>query len=191
MIYLPPANEIECGVSGSLFAASTDALDLGIDVSKWPAKYPPIYVTFKTLNTEVFNRATGGAKALQWTRTALTATAMLSQKWGVYGAHVYYVDPKDRIEGGFGTTYGFDDTPHMIVWKPERRIFFVNPGLVVFTASEVMDIAGMVKTLFFQHGIYFAPEHNTSRVRLLTLEPASKNAKLTNYSFKAHFTPAS
>ena len=71
----------------------------------------------------------------------------------------------------------------MVVWLPERRIFFINPGVVVFSAAETRDIDLMVKQLFFEYGIYFAPEHNTTRVRLLTLDIGSSYMKQTNYLF--------
>ena len=120
--------------------------------------------------------------------SCLTARGMLSQHRGVWAAHCYFVETNDRVADGHGTTYGFDDTPHMAVWLPERRIFFVNPGVVVFTVEETRDIDLMVKKLFFEQGIYFAPEHNTTRVRLLTLDPTSTYMKQTNYLFKDHIT---
>ena len=173
-------------MSASLFAASTDALALGIDLARWPAQYPPLFVTFKGLNKE-FATANGGARALQWSKTTCTAREMLTQTRGTWAAHVYYVEPKDREPNGFRTAYGFDDTPHMVVWQPERRIFFVNPGLVIFTEDESHNVDEMLNILFFEHGIYFAPEHNTTRVRVLTLNPHSSSMQQTNYLFKDSF----
>ena len=103
--------------------------------------------------------------------------------------HVFFVHEEDREVGERSHMHNTkNDTPHCIVYYADRRILFLNPGVLVLDDDDVRDPHAFAAKLFAEHGMQLAPMHNTTRVRKLMLKCLVKERELTGYN-RLHLLP--
>jgi hypothetical protein len=184
IVMLQP-NMYECGISALMFASGSESCQLGIDLNKWPAKYPPIYVSFMELNEEL-KHSTGGGQALRLIQAKVNAEEMFLADTGIYIAHVRFIDEQDREDLREGFSHK-NHTDHYVTWNADRRILYLNPGIVVVEPekddlSSHAGVAAWMDMVLEEHGMQFAPRHNRSRIRSLQLLYNSPMRSFTAYS---------